>query len=154
MPLDIPGFKTPSDVAPSGAESGRLPPQIPNLELLRCIGRGAFGEVWIARSVTGAYRAVKIVYRQTFQSDRPFDREFNGILKFEPISRSHPGLVHILHVGRDNAAGYFYYVMELADDESSGQKINPDSYVPKTIRSEISSRGRLPVEECMQLSLS
>ena len=33
-----------------------------------------------------------------------------------PVSRSIPGLVHILQVGRDDAAGYFYYVMELAED--------------------------------------
>src|SRR5262245_37364640 len=154
MDHEAPTIKTSSASSGTGAGTPASPPQIPNLQLLRCIGRGSFGEVWLARSVTGAYRAVKIVYRQNFQSERPFEREFNGLLKFEPISRSHPGLVHILHVGRDDAAGYFYYVMELADDENSGQKINPDSYVPKTIRREVSKRGRLPIEECLQLSLS
>ena len=30
-----------------------LPPPIPDFTLLRPIGRGAYGEVWLARSVTG-----------------------------------------------------------------------------------------------------
>src|SRR2546428_8839355 len=67
-------------------------------ELLRRIGEGSFGEVWLARNVIGTYRAIKVVHRKTFESDRPFDREFSGLKKFEPISRSYPGWVSILHV--------------------------------------------------------
>src|SRR5439155_8074951 len=33
-------------------------------------------------------------------------------------------------------------------------QLNAATYTPKTIRSEISRRGRLPFEECLQLSLS
>src|SRR6058998_3021329 len=91
-------------------------PTIPDHELLRCIGRGSYGEVWLARNVMGNYRAVKVVYRTTFDHDRPFEREFEGIQKFEPISRMHESQVDILHVGRNEKQGYFYYVMELADD--------------------------------------
>ena len=65
------------------------PPRVPDHELLRRIGRGAYGEVWLARSVTDAFRAVKVVHRRSFDHDRPFEREFEGILKFEPISRTH-----------------------------------------------------------------
>src|SRR5262245_16087762 len=100
-------------------------PTIPDHELLRCIGRGSYGEVWLARNVMGTYRAVKIVYRRNFEHDRPYGREFNGIKKFEPISRTHEGLVDILQVGRNEEAKYFYYVMELADDLASGQQIEP-----------------------------
>src|SRR5215475_9324916 len=89
------------------------PPPVPDCEVLRCIGVGSYGEVWLSRSILGQYRAIKIVYREHFENDRPFDREFRGIQKFEPISRSHPSQVHILHVGRGE--GFFYYVMELAD---------------------------------------
>ena len=62
------------------------------------------------------YRALKVVYRKTFEHDRPYEREFQGIKKYEPVSRQHDSQVHILHVGRNDAAGYFYYVMDLADD--------------------------------------
>lgn len=129
------------------------PPRIPEYELLRCIGSGSYGEVWLARSVTGMYRAIKVVHRRKFEQSRPFDREFSGMQKFEPISRSHPGLVNILHVGLNQDTGFFYYVMELADDYSMGQEIDPKYYVQKTL-TEISKRSRMPFEECLQVGLS
>jgi serine/threonine protein kinase len=129
-------------------------PQIPDHTLVRCIGRGAYGEVWLARNVTGAYRAVKIVWRKSFDTDRPYEREFAGIQKFEPVSRSHAGLVHVLHVGRNDAAGYFFYVMELADDATGPAKIDPDKYEARTLQHEIDQRGRLPMPECLRISLS
>lgn len=64
-------------------------PNIPDHQLLRCIGRGSYGEVWIARSVTGPYRAVKLVHRRSFGAQRPYEREFEGLQRFEPISRTH-----------------------------------------------------------------
>src|SRR6266700_4132476 len=91
------------------------PPVIPDHTLLRPIGSGAYGVVWLARNVMGTLRAVKIIQRAQFESDRPYEREFTGIQRFEPVSRSSGGLVHVLHVGRNDAEGYFYYVMELAD---------------------------------------
>ena len=75
-------------------------PRIPDHELLRRIGGGSYGEVWLARNVLGDYRAVKVIYRAKFEHDRPFEREFEGIQKFEPISRLHESQVDILHVGR------------------------------------------------------
>src|SRR5438445_12001438 len=97
-------------------QSGAPPPSVSDHELLRRIGGGSYGEVWLARSVMGTYRAVKVVYRATFKDARPFEREFAGLQKFEPISRSHEGLVDLLQVGSSEQEGYFYYVMELADD--------------------------------------
>ncbi|MHB8521180.1 MAG: protein kinase domain-containing protein [Limisphaerales bacterium] len=91
-------------------------PSVPDHELFHRIGAGAYGEVWLARNLaTGALRAVKIVHRSTFADERPFNREFEGIKKFDAVSRSHPGQLALFHVGRNDAAGYFYYVMELAD---------------------------------------
>src|SRR5437667_1261903 len=75
------------------ADRTTVAPQIPDHQLLRCVGRGSYGEVWLARNVIGTYRAVKVVYRKSFDNERPYEREFDGIQKFEPISRSHEGLV-------------------------------------------------------------
>ncbi|MBI3417172.1 MAG: protein kinase [Verrucomicrobia bacterium] len=144
------GSKTVGDASATPLPQG--PPPIPDHELLYCAGRGSYGEVWLARNVMGLYRAVKIVHRSSFEHARPFEREFNGIKKFEPISRSHDGFVDILQVGRTE--DYFYYVMELADDVVSGQQIDPLRYEAKTLRSEIGNRRKLPFEKCVEVGLS
>ena len=147
-------------------------PSVPDHELLRCIGRGAYGAVWLARNVMATFRAVKIVHREDFMRDRPFIREYEGLLNYEPISRSHPNLMQILHVGRRDS--YFYYVTELADDASEtevGSQTSPAdrgqkseggasgdhsrsvaSYVPRTLQEDLERRGRLPVRECVGLA--
>jgi serine/threonine protein kinase len=96
---------------------------------------------------------VKIVHRGAFQDSGPLEREFNGIRKFTPISRSHPGFVHILHVGRNEEAGYIFYVMEPGDDEVTGQKIDPQTYSPLTLARLLDKRGRLPLPECLDLCI-
>jgi serine/threonine protein kinase len=101
-----------SSAHPSSPATNRPPPEIPDYELIKCIGSGSYGEVWLARNVMGTFRAVKIVHRDAFKSERPFEREFDGIKKFEPVSQTHESQRKIFHVGRRDE--YFYYVMELA----------------------------------------
>ncbi len=116
------------------------------------IGRGAYGEIWLAKSLTGAFRAVKVVYRTTFESERAFQREFQGMSAFEPISRAHAGFVDILHVGRTN--DYLYYIMELADDHLAGRKIDVAKYEPRTLKSDLEHQKCLSAAESIQLGLS
>ncbi len=192
------------------------PPTIPDHELIRRIGQGAYGEVWLARNALGTWRAVKIVYRDNFKDARPYEREFAGIRRFEPLSRSNEGFVDVLQVGRfdpprtdepegraprvpnnapnqradlraspisepENLGGWFYYVMELADaaDAISGEMSSAsphtpdpaisdfqlsesgtlgtrpsDDYVPRTLARDLHHRGRLPLEDCLQLGLT
>jgi eukaryotic-like serine/threonine-protein kinase len=127
-------------------------PIIPDHELLRVIGRGAYGEIWLARTVTGALRAVKIVYRSTFESERAFLREFEGMSAFEPISRGHAGFIDILHVGRTNE--YLYYSMELADDHMVGREIDVANYQPRTLKSDLGRHQRLSADESIRLGIS
>jgi WD40 repeat protein len=145
-------------------------PVIPDHTLLRTIGRGAYGEVWLARNVMGVLRAIKVIWRRDFDSQRPYDREFAGIQRFEPVSRSSAGLVHVLHVGRNDAEGYFFYVMELADAvDAVGEfgtyrmsEVNLESsetqdllagYSPRTLRSDLKRLGRLLTADCMRVGL-
>ncbi|MBL9139949.1 MAG: protein kinase [Verrucomicrobiales bacterium] len=129
-------------------------PRIPDHELIRQIGRGSYGEVWLARNIMGTYRAVKIVFRSDFGDDRPYEREWHGIKRFEPISRSHDGFVDILQVGRNETDGFFYLVMELADDVNGVHPIQPDSYEPRTLAGIVGTRKPLPFDYCVALGLS
>jgi serine/threonine protein kinase len=134
-------------ISPSAA---RPPVSIPEHQMIRRIG-GASGEVWLARNTLGTYRAVKIVlFRAGGQREMSLS-ELAGILRFEPVSRLHDGLVDILQVGGGEEAGYFYYVMELADGVNTGQAIDAETYVPRTLAQDIRQRGRLPVGECIRL---
>ncbi len=154
-PDPLPSFKTPwgSTTPASGASAGDMPIiPIPDHTLLRRIGKGSYGEVWLARNVLGVYRAVKIIHRSSFDNDRPFERELAGMQRFEPVSRSHESQLNILHVGR--SPGCFYYVMELADDMGRGTAIDEGSYTPRNLRSELLLHGRLPVDECVRLGLA
>jgi len=137
---------------PASAVRAPAPAEIRDHELIRRIGQGSYGEVWLARDVMGTYRAVKIVYRASFEHERPFEREFHGIQKFEPLSRSHEGFVDILQIGR--AEAHFYYVIELGDDEAEGQQIDPVSYKPTTLRGEVQAQRRLPFERCVEIGIS
>ena len=132
------------------------PVRIPDHDLLRRIGRGAYGEVWLARGVLGTYRAVKIVWRGNLEQGRSYERELDGIKRYEKISRGHEGLVDVLHVGLVPSGECLYYVMELADDIQSGVQLgtsdSPSSYKPKTLRDLHKNSGRLPVSRCLDIA--
>ncbi|MBI5767464.1 MAG: protein kinase [Verrucomicrobia bacterium] len=128
-------------------------PDIPDYEMLRVIGRGSYGDVWLARGITGIYRAIKVVWRERFADAGPFEREFNGLKEFASISLGESIQMALLHIGRNDDAGYFYYVMELADDADGGREIVPAGYVPLTLTEARKRRGRLPVAECVGLGV-
>jgi WD40 repeat protein len=137
---------------------------VPDYVLLERIGAGSYGEVWRARSVTGVERAIKVVRRRSFDSDRPYQREFDGIRRFESLARGHPHLVTVFHVGRSEGEESFHYVMELADpanvprpagDEADGLPVAATSaYQPRTLREELQQRGHLPVAEVVEIGLA
>ena len=154
-------------------------PTIPDHELVRRIGGGSYGDVWLARTAVGTWRAVKVVFRDRFIDPTPYEREFRGMLAFEPLSRGNEAFVDLLQVGRNDADGYFYYVMELADGVDAGTgkgvgqegegplvapsaatsgvsslPVSPATYVPKTLSKVLLQRGRLPVDECLELGLT
>lgn len=131
---------------PRGAD-GRRAPVIPDYELVRLIGSGSYGDVWLARGVTGIFRAVKVVWRDRFENAEPFEREFRGLKQFAAISLKTEGQMALLHIGRNDAAGFFYYVMELADDADHGRTFDPVSYTPLTFKEWRRRRGRIPARD-------
>ncbi len=160
-----------------GKSTPEPPPPIPDHTLIHRIDTGAYGEVWLARNALGQGRAVKIVRRSRFKDPRPYEREVAGIQHYEPVSRTHEGLMDILQVGPEHPKDWFYYVMELADDAGPGipgtpasalptpgfapltphphpQPGTPHSYVPKTLHQVLHQQGCLPVSDCVRLGLS
>jgi serine/threonine protein kinase len=127
---------------------------IPEFVLIKRIGRGAYGEVWLGRNRVGLYYAIKIVFRKSFPEGVPYEREFRGIRKYMPISLRHPGLVRLLQVGRNDPLAYFYYVMELGDDETSGADIDPEKYSPRNLAKDLHKRGRLTIAETVVMALA
>src|SRR5580704_13270560 len=91
----------PGGIPPRVEGALRVSPQAADHQLLRRIGRGSYGEVWLARNVVGTFRAVKVVYRDEFADPHPYEREFAGLQKFEPLSRANEGFVDILQIGRE-----------------------------------------------------
>jgi CHASE2 domain-containing sensor protein len=131
-------------------------PEIPGHELIHPpFGRGAYGKVWLARNKTGQWRAVKVIYLANFENDAgPYEREFNGINRYKPVSEKHPGLLRVDFVS-GKLDGYFYYVMELGDSIEPDWEREPSKYKPRDLGNERarSPGKRLPVARCVQLGI-
>src|SRR5579859_1495240 len=132
-------------------------PDVPDYKLFNPpFGEGAYGKVWLARNAAGQWRALKVVYLANFdQNTDPYEREFSGIKKYQPISDKHPGLLRVEFVS-EKQAGCFYYVMELGDPLKPGWEREPSTYKPRDLVSERArSHGRrLPVRECVRIGLA
>jgi CHASE2 domain-containing sensor protein len=149
--------------APIGASNAQAQPaaaqdlpDIPDYELLPSpFGEGAYGRVWLARNTAGQWRAVKVIYLANFKNDTgPYEREFNGISRYQSISDQHPSLLRVDFVSK-RLAGYFYYVMELGDPLEPGWERAPLAYKPRDLASERARAqgGRLRIQDCVNIGL-
>ncbi len=126
------------------------------------IGRGSYGEVWLASDALKKWRAVKVVFRgEHSQAEHEYKREFEALQRYDDICGSHRSLMFIRFVGRDPADRFFFYGMDLADDTRTRRKFDPlperteqiassiQDYEPRTMRAELSREGRLTPKECL-----
>jgi serine/threonine protein kinase len=92
---------------------------VPDFELVRPIGEGGFGQVWLAvNRTTGQPRAVKVIPRARLGLRDPAGREIAALVRLEANRRCrHPNLLTIQHIGE--TPEHLFYVMELADDLSA-----------------------------------
>lgn len=132
-------------------------PDTPDYELFDPpFGEGAYGKVWVVRNAVNQWQALKVIYLSKFDNNTdPFDREFNGISRYKPVSDKHPGLLRVDYVTRKRE-GYFYYVMELGDALVPGWERNPSTYKPRdlaSVRARAENR-RLPVSECIRIGIA
>ena len=155
-----PADSSPATAGPHEGDTKTIPlaevlPGDLDYEVLNLIGYGGYGEVYLARAQDGSFFAVKVVYRVSFEDQRPYEREYEGIRYFEPVSKLSESQLQILRVGRRDEAGYFYYIMEAADDLSAGRQIQPTTYIPRTLKSEMQQHGgRIPVRASCEIGLA
>jgi CHASE2 domain-containing sensor protein len=132
-------------------------PRTPGYELIQPpLGEGAYGKVWLARNKAGQWRALKIIYAAKFAGNAaPFDREFSGIKRYQPISGQHPALLRVDLVSAKHPE-CFYYAMELADSMQAGWQANPSLYQPWDLQNERmqSPKRRLPIRRCLEIGVT
>ncbi|MDB6059665.1 MAG: serine/threonine protein kinase [Verrucomicrobiales bacterium] len=131
-------------------------PKIPGYRVVEpAFAQGSYGKVWLARNKKGEWRAVKVVALNKFENDRgPYDREYEGVTRYQQISDKHRGLLRVELVS-EKFATHFYYIMELADPVDVGWEKSPANYKPRDLTRVISlaPNKRLPAKECRRIAM-
>jgi serine/threonine protein kinase len=106
--------------------------------LIRFLGRGGFGEVWLCQSeAVGDFRAFKWV--PATGGDR-LEKEYEALILYrKAVSQIRsPHLVPIEHINR-NPDG-LYYIMPLADGEPSGTAPSDPVWLPTSLLGKVQAR--------------
>lgn len=105
-----------------------LAPSFPQLEILRCLGRGGMGVVYLARQRSlDRLVALKILvpeHEHDWQFAQRFEREARSLARL-----NHPHIVTIYDYGQ--AGGYFYLLMEFVDGVNIRQLLQTRKLQPK-----------------------
>jgi serine/threonine protein kinase len=110
--------------------------------LIRFLGRGGFGEVWLCQSeAMGDFRALKFI--PITHADR-LEKEYAALLHYRKAAAQlrSPHLVPIEHVNRNDAG--LYYVMPLADGATAVDPADP-AWSPVNLATAIHERAEMPV---------
>jgi serine/threonine protein kinase len=117
------------------------PDTLDGYRLIRLIGRGGFGEVWLCRSeAMGDYRALKWI-PSTSQSR--LEKEYESLLHYRKAAAAlrSPTLLAIEHVGRTDDA--LYYVMPLADGLTDTAPSDP-GWIPLSLAEKLRGQAEAP----------
>jgi len=140
------GFSSaPMPSGATGVGASPPPPEIPDYALVHRLGRGGFGEIWLARSLAGDYRAIKVLPKC-----QRTDLEMEGIRLYQSRARRHPNLIEIVHIGQTDT--HYYYVLDLADSLVTIPVFSYDAYEPRTLRRDLDRRGRLAPDVALPIA--
>ncbi|MCA9282919.1 MAG: serine/threonine protein kinase [Phycisphaeraceae bacterium] len=132
-------------VVPATASLPDTPPiEVPNHTLIRCLGVGGFGQVWLAKhALTEHYRACKLI-----PSDKAI--ELDGIRHLKQRVPDHPNLFPIEELG--SVDGWLYCLMPLAESAATDHAVlESSSYEPMTLHTYLDRHGRRPSAEVAQI---
>ncbi len=118
--------------------------------LVREIGRGAYGVVYLAEGPNGERAAVKVCRREDL-GDECYARERRGARLYRSIPPQE-GLVRMRDFVEEPWG--FYTVMDLADDEFDNPSGSADAYRPKTLERVIEGEKALTLKDCVRVARS
>ncbi len=135
--------------AASSPDDDAVPPDIPDFDLIRKIGAGGFGQIWLATNRTTRHlRAVKVVSLHHSGRADVAGREIISLTHLEEhVRRRHSNLVIIHHVAQ--TADHLFYVMDPADDISGTPASDDADYRPATLDNRLKT-GPLQPDLCWQ----
>lgn len=125
------------------------PPEVPGYRLLRRIGAGAYGDVWLAEDKDRDHVAIKLIDRERLRLLSRTNREERALQLLQSQLPEHEHLIEVYDAGETDR--YLYYAMNLADDASGdrGEELDIRRYQPKTL-ADLVLRGRaIPIEEAI-----
>ena len=117
--------------------------------LVREIGHGAYGVVYLAAGSDGERAAVKVCRRNDLGDER-YERELRGARLYSAIPRT-AGLVRMKELVEEPWG--FYSVMDLADHEFDGE-FSEETYRPKTLASILGGVKALSLDESLKLGIA
>lgn len=98
-----------------------------NYEILKKIGEGAFGEVFIARNkITGVIRALKQIEKNKTVNDSSLQNEILVLKKL-----NHPYIVKLFEFYSDNEDDYYYLISEFCSDGDLAGKLKKIGRFPE-----------------------
>lgn len=117
--------------------------------LLRRVGAGSYGDVWLAEDAVGKHVAVKVIDRERLALISRTNREERGLSLIRTQLPEHEHLIRVHHVGNDDAR--LYYVMDLADprDSSQSPSLDVQAYRPRSLDDEITIGNPMPIPQAI-----
>lgn len=125
---------------PGGEVPHLVSEKIGEYKLIGMIGKGNFGEVFLAEDAAGVCKALKIFQPQN-EDRRSFDLEYDGLFLARRLKNEH--LVPVEFVGRTEYC--IYYTMPLADS------LSDEEYIPHTLYNRM-VQNNLEEKELLQMT--
>lgn len=133
------------ETAVAGGKEGPGP-----YRMVRKIGEGAHGEVWIASGPEGCV-ALKVCPKPEDPGRAAeWEREKRGWSLFSRIP-PHPGLVRVFRCSETEDGTAFCVAMQLADSEEGGSAERPETYRPLTLASVAEAEIALPLARVLKI---